>query len=77
MADGGKLAAPDPEHPFIKNPLFWKQNAVIQELLFTAGPVVCEDVETDPRVNGDWRDYLKRNGSKKISGSSDFGRWTG
>src|SRR5205807_3109515 len=49
-SDGGKLAAPDPEHPFIKNPLFWKENAVVQELLFTAGPVVCDDVETDPRV---------------------------
>src|SRR6266576_3634319 len=49
-SDGGKLAAPDPEHPFIKNPLFWKENSVVQELLFTAGPVVCDDVETDPRV---------------------------
>jgi len=25
----------NPEHPFMKDPLFWKQNAVIQELLFT------------------------------------------
>src|SRR5438132_5401976 len=32
-SDGGKLATPDPEHPFIKNPLFWKENAVVQELL--------------------------------------------
>jgi PAS domain S-box-containing protein len=65
-ADGGKLAAPDPEHPFIKNPLFWKENAVVQELLFTAGPVVCDDVETDPRVNGDWGEHLKRNGTKRF-----------
>ena len=56
----------DPEHPFIKNPLLWKQNAVIQELLFTAGPVVCEDVETDPRINGEWGEYLKRNGTKRF-----------
>src|SRR6476660_928247 len=49
MVDRGKLVAPDPEHPFMKDPSFWKQNAVIQELLFTAGPVVCEDLETDPR----------------------------
>ena len=27
----------------MKDPLFWKQNAIIEELLFTAGPVVCED----------------------------------
>src|SRR6266566_911254 len=66
MADGGKSAAPDAEHPFVKDPLFWKQNPAIQELLFTAGPVVCEDVETDPRVNGEWRDYLKRNGTKRF-----------
>src|SRR6202030_81754 len=26
-SDGGKLTTPDPEHPFIKNPLFWKENA--------------------------------------------------
>src|SRR6267154_834754 len=65
-SDGGKLAAPDPEHPFIKNPLFWKENAVVQELLFTAGPVVCDDVETDPRVNGDWGEHLKRNGTRRF-----------
>jgi PAS domain S-box-containing protein len=65
-ADGGKLAAPDPEHPFIKNPLFWKENAVVQDLLFTAAPVVCDDVETDPRVTGDWGEHLKRNGTKRF-----------
>jgi PAS domain S-box-containing protein len=65
-SDGGKLVAPDPEHPFIKNPLFWKENAVVQELLFTAGPVVCDDVETDPRVTGDWGEHLKRNGTKRF-----------
>jgi PAS domain S-box-containing protein len=65
-SDGGRLTAPDPDHPFIKNPLFWKENAVVQELLFTAGPVVCDDVETDPRVNGDWGEHLKRNGTRRF-----------
>jgi PAS domain S-box-containing protein len=65
-SDGEKSVAPDPEHPFIKNPLFWKENAVVQELLFTAGPVVCDDVDTDPRVNGDWGEHLKRNGTKRF-----------
>jgi PAS domain S-box-containing protein len=65
-ADGRKLAAPDPEHPFMKDPMSWKQNPAIQELLFTAGPVVCEDIETDPRVNGEWREYLKRKGGKRF-----------
>src|SRR5438876_5658573 len=68
MVDGGKLVGPDPEHPFVKDPLFWKQNAIIQELLFTAGPVVCDEWETDPRVNGEWADYLKRRGTKRFLG---------
>jgi PAS domain S-box-containing protein len=66
MSDGGKLGALDPEHPFIKNPLLWKQNAIIEELLFTAGPVVCDDVETDPRINGEWGEYFKRRGTKRF-----------
>src|SRR5947207_9112458 len=66
MADGRKVAAPDPEHPFMKDPMSWKQNPAIQELLFTAGPVVSEDIETDPRVNGEWREYLKRKGAKRF-----------
>jgi PAS domain S-box-containing protein len=66
MSDGGKLGALDPEHPFIKNPLFWKQNAIIEELLFTAGPVVCDDVETDPRINGEVGEYFKRKGTKRF-----------
>jgi PAS domain S-box-containing protein len=66
MVDGGRLVAPDPEHPFIKDPLLLKQNAVIKELLFTGGPVVCEDLETDPRVYGEWREYLKRKGAKRF-----------
>ncbi|HMJ64819.1 MAG TPA: GAF domain-containing protein, partial [Candidatus Binatia bacterium] len=66
MVDGGRLVAPDPEHPFMKDPLFWKQNAVIQELLFTAGPVVCEDLETDLRIKAEWREYLKRKGAKRF-----------
>src|SRR5713226_5186647 len=66
MSDGGKLAAPDSEHPFMKDPLFWKENAVVQELLFTAGPVVCENLETDPRVRGEWGDYLKQKGTKRF-----------
>ena len=35
MVDGGTLVAPDLEHPFMKDPLGFKQNPIIQELLFT------------------------------------------
>jgi len=65
---GGKSTAPDPEHPIMRNPSFWKENAVVQELLFTAGPVVCDDVDTDPRVTGEWGEYLKRIGTKRFLG---------
>ncbi|HVI78903.1 MAG TPA: histidine kinase, partial [Candidatus Acidoferrum sp.] len=66
MSDDGKLQAADAEHPFIKDPRLWKRNAVIEELLFTAGPVVCDDVDTDPRVNGEWGEYFKRTGAKRF-----------
>jgi len=66
MSDGGKLGALDPEHPFVNDPSSWKQNAVIEELLFTAGPVVCDNVATDPRINGEWGEYLKRKGTKRF-----------
>src|SRR5213595_345376 len=66
QADGAKLGAFDPEHPFVKDPLSWQQNAVIEELLFTAGPVVCNNIANDPRVNGEWGEYLKRRGTKRF-----------
>jgi PAS domain S-box-containing protein len=68
MSDGGKSVSQDREHPFMKNPLFWKENAVIQEMLFTAGPLVCDDVDTDPRVAGEWKTYLKQKGTKRFLG---------
>jgi PAS domain S-box-containing protein len=64
-SDGAKVMA-DPEHPFIRDPLFWKQNPVVQELLFTAGPVVCDNIDTDPRVAGEWAEHLKRSGTTRF-----------
>src|SRR6266481_4916349 len=66
MSDGGAKLMADPEHPFIRDPFFWKQNPVVQELLFTAGPVVCDNIETDPRVTGEWAEHLKRNGTRRF-----------
>jgi signal transduction histidine kinase len=56
----------DPEHPLIQNPRSWKENPVIQELFFGAGPIVCEDIETDPRVNDQFREYFMPKGTKKF-----------
>ena len=56
----------DSEHPLIQNPRSWKENPVIQELFFAAGPIVCEDLETDPRVNDQFREYFMPKGTKKF-----------
>jgi signal transduction histidine kinase len=53
-------------HTPVQNPRSWKEDPVIQELFFAAGPVVCEDVETDPRVNDQFREYFMPKGTKKF-----------
>jgi signal transduction histidine kinase len=56
----------DLQHSPVQNPRSWKEDPVIQELFFAAGPVVCEDVETDPRVNDQFREYFMPKGTKKF-----------
>jgi PAS domain S-box-containing protein len=56
----------DPQHALIQNPRSWKENPVIQELFFGAGPIVCEDIETDPRVNDRFREYFMPKATKKF-----------
>src|SRR5437868_2001988 len=65
-ANGTKPAVPDPQHPIMKDPSSWKQNPIIQELLFMAGLVICEDIQSDSRVKGEWRDYLLHKGAKRF-----------
>jgi len=31
-----------------------------------AGPVICEDIQSDSRVKGEWRDYLLHKGAKRF-----------
>ena len=64
-AQGTNFAAADPAHPFIRNPLLWKKDKVLQETVFTGAPVICEDVEDDPRVSSAIREYFKSKGTKK------------
>jgi PAS domain S-box-containing protein len=64
-AQGANFAAADPEHPFVKNPFLWKEDKVLQETLFTGAPVICEDIENDPRVTSAIREYFKSKGTKK------------
>ncbi len=64
-AQGANFAAADPEHPFVKNPLLWKEDKVLQETVFTGAPIICEDIENDPRVTRAIREYFKSRGTKK------------
>jgi PAS domain S-box-containing protein len=65
-AEGTNFAKADPEHPFIKNPLSWKEDPGLRELFFSGAPVACEDVERDPFTSNDLREYLKAGGTKKF-----------
>jgi len=64
-AEGANFAATDPEHPYIKNASSWKEDKVLQETVFTGAPVVCEDVEHDPRISNGIRDYFRSKGTEK------------
>jgi PAS domain S-box-containing protein len=54
------------EHPFVKDPLFWKEDSGLQELFFTGVPIPYEDVETDPRIPAALRAYARSQGTHKI-----------
>src|SRR5213083_714890 len=65
-AEGTNFAKADPEHPFIRNPSSWKEDPGLAEVFFSGAPVVCEDVEHDPRISSELREYLKSGGTKKF-----------
>ena len=65
-AEGTNFAKADPEHPLVKNPLSWKQDRGLRELFFSGVPVVCEDLEHDPDISPELREYLKSGGTKKF-----------
>jgi PAS domain S-box-containing protein len=65
-AEGTNFAKADPEHPFIKKPPSWKEDAGLRELLFSGAPVACEDIDRDPDISKELREYLKAGGTKKF-----------
>ena len=65
-AEGTNFAKADPEHPWVKNPLSWKQDRGLRDLFFSGVPVVCEDLEHDPDISLELREYLKSGGTKKF-----------
>ena len=66
VIEDDQQVAPDPEHPFVKDPQAWKRSLQLQEMLFTKGPVVCDDIEQDPRIGAEFRQYLMNRGRKKF-----------
>jgi signal transduction histidine kinase/FixJ family two-component response regulator len=66
VIEDDQQVAPDPEHPFVKDPHAWKRSLQFQEMLFTKGPVVCDDIEQDPRLGAEFREYLMNRGRKKF-----------
>jgi len=64
--DRANLDAIENEHPFVTDPMSWKENEGVQEMLFTGVPQACEDIETDSRISSALRDYFRSNGTKKF-----------
>jgi PAS domain S-box-containing protein len=56
----------DPAHPFIKNPSSWKKDPGLREMFFSGAPVACEDIDRDPDISEELREYLKSGGTKKF-----------
>jgi signal transduction histidine kinase len=65
-AEGANFTKTDPEHPFIKNPLSWKEDPGLQEMIFAGAPIACEDIENDPNISSALREYLKSGGTRKF-----------
>jgi len=65
VAQGANLANADPDHPFVKDPSAWKSDKLVREAIFTGAPVICEDVESDPRVSSEIREYFASKDTKK------------
>jgi signal transduction histidine kinase len=57
---------PDLRDPFVKDPQGWKTNRLIQEMLLTRAPVVCDDIEHDSRIGAEFRRYLADRGCEKF-----------
>ena len=68
-AQGINLVTVESGHPFVTDPMSWKENEGLQEMLFTGVPQACEDIERDPRISNTLRDYFRANGTKSFSPS--------
>ena len=65
-AEGTNFVKLDPAHPFIKSPSSWKKDPGLREVFFSGVPVACEDIDRDPDISEELREYLKSGGTKKF-----------
>jgi signal transduction histidine kinase len=67
LIEKDQQVAPDPNHPFVKDPQGWKKGTTfVQEMLFTKSPVVCDDIEHDSRIPPKMRKYLLSQGARRF-----------
>src|SRR5262249_18126240 len=66
IIENDRQVGADPEHPIVKDPQAWKNSALLQEMLFTKSPVVCDDIEHDSRIAPEFRKYLTSRGAKRF-----------
>ncbi|HJZ67383.1 MAG TPA: GAF domain-containing protein, partial [Blastocatellia bacterium] len=64
-AQGSNFTAGDPKHPYVKDPLAWKEDEALKETMLTGVPFICEDIQTDPRFPDSLREYFTSIGTKK------------
>ena len=76
-AEGTNFAKADPEHPFLKNPLSWKEDRGLQEMFFSGAPSVSEDIEHDPDISEALREYLRSGGTEEVPEDSNAGGRSG
>ena len=71
VIEDDQQVAPHPDHPFVKDPHAWKRSLQFQEMLFTKGPVVCDDIEQDFRIGAEFREYLMNTRPQEVPGYPD------
>jgi len=64
--EDGQQVAPHRDHPWVVDPHSWKTNPLVQAILFTKAPVVCDHIEYDPRITPEHRRYLTSRGCKRF-----------
>jgi signal transduction histidine kinase len=66
VIEDGRQVAPHQDHPFVKDPHSWKRSLPFQEMFLTKRPVVCDDLEQDPPIGAELREYMVKRGRTRF-----------